>query len=149
MKRIVERDRRRVTHQTTDGNRHEHLLRRLHPVFELSALIRPRLLTVAVPAVTDPIFLGLLYHTAKNAVQYRLQYRGAAGAPAVFRRTRWMPLDNQRAFRQTRNSVTQNFARAAAKLGSKQVHTVEFAPHASDEEILDALLSSPIPALLR
>jgi len=132
--------------QITNGNRHDGFLRKLYPIFELSALVRPRTLWVAPVMHGTPILLGMLYHTEKQAFQYRLRFQ-APGRPDLFRRTRWLRLTEPRALHRSEEKIQRGFQDMAKQIGSTEAFTVQFAREASDQEILDILVSSRLPGL--
>src|SRR5919198_241731 len=76
-----------MVRQDTNGDEQARLLQKLYPVFELTPLIRPRLL-LASTVEHVPIMLGLLYRRDKDAFQSRLRVR-SVNQPEYIRRTRW------------------------------------------------------------
>jgi hypothetical protein len=132
--------------QIANGHKQDDLLRKLYPIFELSLLIRPRSLWVAPVIQHPPILLGLLYNTQKDAVQYRLRLQ-AANQPEVFRRTRWRKLTESFVRRQSTERIQQAFTTLAIQVGSTEPFVLQFAPGASDAEILHILFSSRLPVL--
>jgi len=132
--------------QIANGHKQGDLLRKLHPIFELSPLIRPRGLWVAPVIQHPPILLGLLYNTQKDAVQYRLRLQ-TNNQPEVFRRTRWRKLTESFVRQRSTERIQQAFATMALQVGSAETFALQFAPEASDSEILHLLSSSRLPAL--
>jgi hypothetical protein len=132
--------------QITNGHKQHDLLRKLYPIFELSALIRPRGLWVAPVLEHPPILLGLLYNTQKDAVQYRLRLQ-TANQPEVFRRTRWRKLTESFVRQRSTERIQQTFTTLANQVGSADTFALHFAPAASDAEILHILSSSLLPVL--
>jgi len=132
--------------QIANGHKQDDLLHKLYPIFELSPLIRPRGLWVAPVIQHPPILLGLLYNTQKDAVQYRLRVQ-TTNQPEVFRRTRWRKLTESFARQQSTERIQQAFATMATDVGSAETFALQFAPGASDAEILHMLFSSRLPAL--
>lgn len=132
--------------QIANGHKQDDLLRKLYPIFELSPLIRPRGLWVSPVIQQPPILLGLLYNTQKDAVQYRLRLQ-TTNQPEVFRRTRWRKLTESFVRQQSAARIQQAFATMASQVGSVETFVLQFAPGASDSEILHRLLSSRLPVL--
>jgi len=132
--------------QIANGRKQDGLLRKLYPVFELSPLIRPRGLWVAPVSQHPPILLGLLYNTQKDAVQYRLRFH-STNQPEVFRRTRWRKLTESFVRQRSAERIQHAFETMATQLGSTETFVLQFAPGASDSEILQALFSSVLPTL--
>ena len=89
------------------------LLQRLYPIFEVTPLVRPRLLLAAAPAAGSPILTGLLYHRGKDAYQSRLRFQ-TPGQPPVVRRTRWRHFADAAAVDKTTRQVIRRFAELAA-----------------------------------
>jgi hypothetical protein len=132
--------------QLTNGHKQHDLLRKLYPIFELSALVRPRGLWVAPVHQHPPILLGLIYHTQKDAVQYRLRLQ-TANQPEVFRRTRWRKLTESFVRQRSTERIQHAFATLAKQVGSADTFALHFAPGASDAEILRILSASLLPTL--
>jgi hypothetical protein len=132
--------------QIANGHKQDELLRKLYPVFELSALIRPRGLWVAPVLHQPPILLGLLYNTQKDALQYRLRLQ-LADQPEVFRRTRWRTVAASFVRQRGAERIHQAFATMAAQVNSEETFALQFVPGASDAEILRLLFASRLPLL--
>lgn len=132
--------------QIANGHKKDDLLQKLYPVFELSSLIRPRSLWIATVVQQPPILLGLLYNTEKDAVQYRLRFQTPT-QPKSFRRTRWRKLIESSVLQRSAERIQQAFATMATQIGSSETVTLQFAPGASDAEILQILFSSLLPTL--
>lgn len=130
-----------------NGERHHPVLQRLHPLLELTSLIRPRLLLAAPVAGVGPILLALLYHREKDAFQSRLRFR-LPGQPEFLRRTKWRGFADATSLQRRREKILGDFTDLVAQVGGAGISRVEFPPDASDEEILRIVLASPIPSLL-
>jgi len=130
-------------HFFDDTARYTTLLTELYPVVEVSALIRPRLLLVAFLTATEYIRMGVLYHTQKNALQSRLCF-SSSPHPTFFRRTRWQQELDWLRFETWRQKVVNEFAVLAAKLEATTVFHVDFPANASDADVRDILLASPL-----
>jgi hypothetical protein len=122
------------------------LLTKLYPVLEVTALIRPRLLLM-ISLAQGHILMGLLYHTGKAAVQSRLCFRATA-YPDFSRRTRWRKYGDAQAVATWTQDIVKEFAALATKLGAVATLQLEFLPQASDDEIRQVLMTSPLPTLL-
>ena len=131
---------------SNDTERYTLLLARLHPVVEVSALVRPRLLLVAFLTATDRILMGVLYHTQKNMVQSRLRFWSSAH-PAFFRRTRWRRGSDQLWFDNWKQKIIAEFTALASRLEASTAFHLEFPADATDAEIRDLLLASPLAAI--
>ncbi len=123
------------------------LLRKLSPVFELTPHIRPRLLLAALPVNAKPIVFGLLYHTKRKAFRSCLRF-GLARQPEFLRCTRWKQWANRTLMATRYATILQGFDGVASQLGTHEVLRLDFAATATDTEILDALLASPIAPLV-
>jgi hypothetical protein len=123
-------------------------LRAVRPFFEITPLVRPRLVLAAILPNAGPILFVILYHTKKNAFQSRLRFRGPDGRPEVLRATTWRTFTDSHAFDRYKEEVIQGFATMAAALGGRPI-TLEFAASVSDDDILEAFLSSGIFDVLR
>jgi hypothetical protein len=121
------------------------LLAKLHPAVELTPLIRPRLLLVASLAHSQ-LILGLHYHTRKQAWQWRLRVRSAMH-PGFSQRSRWRQYADAQALETHKQARLTEFAELAATL-HRTLLQLEFPLKASDDEILQVLLASPLPTLL-
>ncbi|MGH7960932.1 MAG: hypothetical protein ACRERD_03760 [Candidatus Binatia bacterium] len=132
----------------TNSDKLKTVLRVVKPVFELTPLIRPRLLLAATLADGTPILFGILYHTKKDAYQSRLRFRYPGGHEEVLRATRWAKFTDRRAFERHKEKVIQGFATMTTALKRKSVK-VEFAPGASNSEILEVFVASGILEILR
>jgi hypothetical protein len=132
--------------QIANGHKQDGFLRKLYPVFELSALIRPRGLWVAPVLHQPPILLGLVYNTQKDALQYRLRFQ-LADQPEVFRRTRWRTVTASFVRQQSVERIQQAFATMASQVGSGETFALQFVPEATDAEILRLLFASRLPRL--
>jgi hypothetical protein len=130
------------------SNRTEYveLLAKLYPVFEGTTLIRPRLLLM-ISLTQGHILMGLLYHTRKDALQSRLRFR-ATLYPDFSRRTRWRKYGDAQAIATWTQEIVKEFAALATKLGAVATLHLEFLPQASDDEIRQVLMASPLPTLL-
>ena len=132
-----------MSYFSNDMEKYAALLAKLHPVVEVSALIRPRLLLVAFLTATDHVIMGVLYHTHKNAVQSRLRFSSSTH-PVFFRRTRWRQVLDWLWFEKWREKVVAEFAALATTLGAATVFHIEFPTDVSDADIRDLLLASPL-----
>jgi len=132
--------------QGSDNAEYARLLVKLHPVFEVTALIRPRLLLV-IALAEGHILMGLLYQTRKEAWQSRLRFRAAA-YPDFSRRTRWRKYGEVQAVTTWTQDLVKEFAALATKLGATSTLHLEFPLQASDDEIRQVLVASPLPILL-
>ncbi|HEV8717158.1 MAG TPA: hypothetical protein VGX03_30605 [Candidatus Binatia bacterium] len=130
-----------------DSERRAALLAKLSPVLEVTAHIRPRLLLVASFRDEGHVMMGVLYHIRKDAFQSRLRFRSST-YPDFSRRARWKRFTDPQAFETWKQEIVKEFATLAANLGAESTIRLEFLPPASDEEILQLLFSSPLPALL-
>jgi hypothetical protein len=119
-------------------------LRALRPVFVLTANIRPRLLiATALAEQKGTIVFGVLVHRQRQAFQSRLRFDYPTVHQEVLRATRWTSIVDPDAFARYLAQVSEGFAIMAATLGG-QASKVEFAPTATDEEILAAVQASGI-----
>src|SRR5262245_59401048 len=123
----------------------EALLANLFPAVELTPHIRPRLLLV-MSLADRALLLGLLYHPRKVAWQWRLQVRWAT-RPGFAHRTRWRRYADAQALEAQIQARQAEFAALARQLGAPAMLRLEFPPQATDEEIVQALWASPLPAL--
>lgn len=137
-----------MNNNRTNGDRLKAALRAVKPVFELTALIRPRLLLAATLADGTPIFFGVLYHNKKDAYQSRLRFRYPSGQEEILRATRWTTFTNHRAFERHRERVIQGFA-TMTTASKRKVVKVEFDPGASNSEIMAVFVSSGILEFLQ
>jgi hypothetical protein len=130
------------------GNRaaYVRLLAKLHPVFEVTALVRPRLLLV-ISLAEGHVLIALLYHTRKDALQSRLRFHATA-YPDFSRRTPWRKYGNAQALATWTQDIVKEFAALATKMGAVSTLQLEFLPPASDDEIRRILLASSLPTLL-
>jgi len=112
------------------------LLAKLYPAVELTPLIRPRLLLVA-PLAHGQLLLGLLYHTRKQAWQWRVRVRSAT-RPGFSLRARWRQYADAQAVATHKQARLTEFADLATTLGAATLQ-LEFSPQASDDEILQPL----------
>jgi len=124
-------------------------LRALSPVFVLTPNIRPRLLiATALAEQKGTIVFGILIHRQRQAFQSRLHLDYPTVHQEALRATRWTPLADPEAFARYLAQVSEGFATMAATLGG-QASKVEFAPDASDDDMLAALHASGILDVLR
>lgn len=130
----------------TDGNQHAQLLQKLYPIFELTPLIRPRLLFVALTVEHVPLMLGLLYHRDKDAFQSRLRFRSAT-QPDYIRRTRWRHFVSTIQVNDTIQRIEQQFTALVTSVGARDIRKARFPARASDATVLRLLVASGIPAL--
>jgi len=135
-----------MNHFEQDRERYTTLLAKLRPAVEVSALIRPRMCLVALLTASDYIVMGILYHVKRDAVQSRL-YFSSAVYPAFSRRTRWQQVRERHALEQWERKVGGEFAALATQLGVKTTIHLEFPPDASDTDIREIFLASPLPAV--
>jgi hypothetical protein len=129
------------------GGRNEALLRALSPVFELTVLIRPRLLLAAPTENLGCILVGLLYHKEKDAFQSRLRF-DLPGFTHFRRRTKWKRWSGEQVFVQRQENVVQLFTRFAQSVGAAEIMHLQFAVDESDAAILRQLWASPIAAFV-
>src|SRR5262245_23222231 len=94
-----------------------------------------------------PIVMGVLYHRDKDALQSRLQFRGAP-QPAYLRRTRWRHFATAAQVRDTLQRIEQQFTTLVAGIGGETILKAKFPVNASDQAVLERLLASGIPALI-
>lgn len=137
-----------MTQHTANGEQHHPVLQKLHPLLELTPVIRPRLLLAAPAAGVGVILLALLYHREKDAFQSRLRFR-LPGQPEFLRRTKWRSFLSPTSLQRRREKILRDFTDLVEKVGGSEMLQLEFPPDASDEEILRLLLTSPIPSLLQ
>jgi len=129
-----------------DGTgRYRALLTALYPVVEVSTLIRPRLLLAALLTATEHIIMGVLYHTKNDAFQARLRFSSSIPLP-FFRSTPWQPVAERRVLEEWQQKVSTEFAVLASHLGAESTISLQFLPGASEIDIRDILLASPLPA---
>lgn len=126
----------------------EALLHALYPAFELTVLIRPRLLLVAPTGSVGLMILGLLYHAEKDAFQSRLRF-DPPGLTKFCRRTKWKQWSDEYIVAERQENIVQLFTRLAHSTGVVEIVRVQFAAHDSDAMILRRLRTSPIAALVR
>jgi len=136
-----------VAQHIANGERHHPVLQKLHPLLELTPVIRPRLLLAAPVVGVGPILLALLYHREKDAFQSRLRFR-LPGQPEFLRRTKWRSFPDPASLQRRREKILRDFTELVAQVGGAEMSRVEFPPGASDEEILHIVLASAIPSLL-
>ena len=137
-----------MSRNRTNSDKLKTVLRIIKPVFELTPLIRPRLLLAATLADGTPILFGILYHTKKDAYQSRLRFRYPGGEEEVLRATRWVKFTDRRAFERHKEKIIQGFATMTTALKRKAVK-IEFDPGASNSEILEVFRSSGILKIFR
>ena len=135
-----------MAQQVSNGEGHLSLLQKLHPVLELTPVVRPRLLLAASSSELGPILLGLLYHAEKNAYQSRLRFRVPSGQEFL-RRTKWRRFAAPQTLLRRQEQISRGFNAMTARIGGGVISQLEFAATASDDDILRLLLASPIPAL--
>jgi hypothetical protein len=124
------------------------ILLALRPVFVLTADIRPRLLVAtALAERKGTIVFGVLIHRRRQAFQSRLRFDYPTVHQETLRATRWTPLPDPETFARYLAQVKEGFATMAVALGG-QASTVEFAPDASDDDMLAALHASGILEIL-
>ena len=123
------------------------LLDTLFPAVELTPQVRPRLLLV-IPLANGRLLLGLLYHTRKQAWQWRLDLRSATHQ-GFAHRTRWQRPVDVLAMALAIQTRQTEFAELAHQLGAPAPLRLEFPPQALDEEIVQILCASPLPELFR
>ncbi|HEV8717270.1 MAG TPA: hypothetical protein VGX03_31180 [Candidatus Binatia bacterium] len=129
-----------------NGEGNAPLFQKVYPIFEVTPLIRPRLLLAAATLAGSPVVMGLLYHRGKDAYQSRLRFQAPGQSPVV-RRTRWRHFANAAAVDKTTQQVIRRFIELAASVGGSGILQAEFSADASDDSILQTLLASGIPAL--
>jgi len=115
-------------------------LANLLPAVELTPRIRPRLLLV-IPLATGQLLLGLLYHTRKQAWQWRLRVRSATHQDWAHR-THWQQAADVLALATSIQTRQTEFAELARQRGTRAPLRLEFPAQATDEEIVQALWSS-------
>ena len=130
----------------SDNAAYTRLLTTLQPVFAVTRLVRPCLLLVII-LDTGHVLLGLLYHTRKEAWQSRLQFRARA-YPDFSRRTRWRKYGDVQAVAAWTQELGKEFAALATTLGATATLQLEFPLSATDAEIRQIVLASPLPTLL-
>jgi len=135
-----------MVQRDTNGDEQAQLLQQLYPIFELTPLIRPRLLLAATTVEHVPIVLGMLYHRGKDAYQSRLRFR-AANQPEYIRRTRWRHFASTTQVNETLRRIEQQFTTLATSVGGRDILKARFPLRASDVTVLRLLLASGIPAL--
>jgi hypothetical protein len=135
-----------VVQHDTNGDEQAQLLQKLYPIFELTPLIRPRLLLASTTVEHVPIMIGMLYHRGKDAFQPRLRFR-AANQPEYIRRTRWRRFASTAQMNDTIRKIEQQFTTLAASVGGSDILKAQFPLRASDARVLQLLLESGIPAL--
>jgi hypothetical protein len=113
------------------------LLAKFSPAVELTPLIRPGLVLMA-PLATGQLLLGLLYHTRKQAWQWRLRVRSATH-PGFSQRGRWRQYPDAQALETYKQAMRTAFAELAARLGAAATLQLEFPLQTTDGEILQAL----------
>lgn len=136
-----------MAQHTVNDEQHHPVLQKLHPLLELTSVIRPHLLLAAPVDGVGLILLALLYHREKNAFQSRLRFR-LPGQSEFLRRTKWRSFLDATSLQRRRGKILRDFTDLVAKVGGAEISQVEIPPDASDEEILHRILTSPIPALL-
>jgi len=124
----------------------EALRAKLFPAVELTPRIRPRLLLVASGGRAQ-LLLGLLYHPRKQAWQWRLVLPPSATQQGFAHRTRWRQYADVPAMEAHKQARITEFGALARQLGPPAMLRLEFPPQATDEEIVQALWASPLPAL--
>lgn len=137
----------RVVRQVSNGEGHQGLLLKLHPIFELTPEVRPCLLLGASVLDVGPVLLGLLYHIGRDAYQSRLRFRAPPGREFL-RRTRWRRFPEPYLLTRRKEQIHRGFIEMVAKIGKGDIHRVDFPANASDQEVLHLLLTSPIPRLI-
>jgi hypothetical protein len=116
------------------------LLAKYYPAVELTSEIRPRSLPV-IPLTTGQLLLGLLYHTRKQAWQWRLRARSATHQGWAHR-THWRQAADVLAMATSIQTRQTEFAELARQRGARAPLRLEFPAQATDEEIVQALWSS-------
>jgi len=134
-----------MVRQDTNGDEQAQLLQQLYPVFELTPLIRPRLLLVAT-VEHIPVMLGLLYHRDKDAFQTRLRFRSATQTDYL-RRTRWRRFASSAQVKDTIQKIEQQFTELVVNMGASDILKAHFPARASDATVLRLLLASGISTL--
>lgn len=131
-----------------NGKPQHPLLEQLSPLLEVTAVIRPRLLLGAALPDGEPMLLALLYHREKDAFQSRLRF-SVPGNPQFLRRTKWRQWSTPVTFARRREKIERDFRELVARVGGGPISQVEFAPDASDADILHALLTSPFAQMVK
>src|SRR5262245_55086321 len=126
-----------MVRHVTNGDEYTDLLQKLYPVFELTPLIRPRLLLASLTVERVPIVMGLLYHRDKDAYQSRLRFRSAT-QPEYIRRTRWRHFTTAEV-NDTIQRIEQQFTKLSTSIGGESIVKVRFPLRASDEAVLERL----------
>ena len=137
-----------VAQPTANGEQHPHpVLQQLHPLLELTPVVRPRFLLGAPVVGVGPILLALLYHRDKDAFQSRLRFH-LPGQPQFLRRTKWRTFADAASLHRRRDKILRDFRDLVTKVGGTDMVQVEFPPDASDADVLQRILASAIPSLL-
>lgn len=123
------------------------LISKLSPVFELTAQVRPRLLLAALTAKAELITFGLLYHTKRKAFRSCLRF-ALARQPEFVRCTRWRQWASQALVAARYAAIVEGFVGVASQLGTEEILRLDFAKTATDDEILEVLLTSQIAPLV-
>jgi len=123
------------------------LVRKLAPVFEVTPQIRPRLLLAGVTATAELIVFGLLYHTERDAFRSCLRFQ-IPQQPEFMRCTRWRRWTAHSRLAARYSTIERGFTDVAAQLGTQEVIRLEFAATATDTDILNTVLASPLASLV-
>lgn len=129
--------------QEVDYNPHE-LKGVAKPIFEMSEVIRPRLvISVNFPSGLNVLF-GISYHRKKNAFQTRMRLRSSGGQKEVLPSSKWRTFKNEQAFEKHKQELIRYFERLAKERGkySVKMTKLKFRPDASIKEIMHAFVSS-------
>lgn len=116
------------------------------PIFELSEVIRPRLLIcLNFPSGLNILFC-ISHHKEKDAFQARARLRSSDGQKQVLPASRWKTFKDEEAFERNKQGVIKKFKEWAKSSGkdSPTMTKLEFGPNASIKEITDSFISSRV-----
>jgi hypothetical protein len=113
----------------------------VQPIFEISAVMRPRVVLSATFPSGLNLLMTMTYHTERQAFRTMARLRLPNGAKDVLPATPWRPLADEQAVARAKQGLIAAFQLLAAKQGAMTV-VLEFRPQASDAEILQQFIAS-------
>jgi hypothetical protein len=113
----------------------------VQPMIALSETIRPVQIAVVRFPPGDDFLFSLLYDRTKDAYQKRARYRYASGRKEEFPPGPWVRLRDSQILREEKEHMIRDLAQIAEQT-SGTLETIDLAPEATDEEVLDAFIHS-------
>jgi hypothetical protein len=113
----------------------------VQPIFEISAVMRPRVVLSATFPSGLNLLMAMTYHTQRQAFRTMARLRLPNGAKDVLPATPWRPLADEQAVAHAKQGLIDAFQVLAAEQGALTA-VLEFRPQASDAEILQQFMAS-------